>query len=150
MIMFHAVVKFIPNFAGGTGVKQHLGMYIAFRKKKFKVLRYLLQLLYLTTHIDLPLHIAFNLHLQRIIKDYYDPVYHYSKYIADLEKEKIAGDELILVLLAKYLKRNITVVSPFNTWTIFLFLKTDIVLMFDGCFGATQHLSTSAAAQSGV
>ena len=88
------------------------------------------------------------MHLQRIIEDYYDPLYHYSEYVTDLEKEKIAGDELILILLAKYVKRNVTVVSPFNTWTIFPSMKTDIVLTYDGRFGTTQDLSTSAAAQS--
>ena len=123
-------------------------MYIASRKMKFKVIRHLLQLLYLTTHMYCSLHIKFYLHLQRIIEDYYDPVYHYSEYVADLEKEKIAGDDLTLVLLAKYLKHNVTVVSPFNTWTIFPSMKTDIILTYDGHFGATQDLSTSAAAQS--
>ena len=86
--------------------------------------------------------------LQTLIEGYYDPVYKYHDFITDLEMQKIVGDEMTLVLLAKYLKQNITVLSPFNTWTMYPTYKTDIVLTFDGRFAPTQDLSTSVAAQS--
>ena len=82
------------------------------------------------------------------MESYYDPVYHYDDFIKDLEWERIVGDELLLVLLANFLKRNITVISPFNTLTIYPMYKTDIILTYARKFGATQDLSTSVATQS--
>ena len=82
------------------------------------------------------------------MESYYDPVYCYDDFIKDLEWERIVGDEISLVLLAKFLKRNIMVISPFNTWTMYPMYKTNIVLTYAGKFGATQDLSTSVAAQS--
>ena len=58
------------------------------------------------------------------------------------------GDELTLVLLVKYLKCNISVISPFNTWIMYPTLAKDIILMYDGRFGAMQDLSSVVVAQS--
>ena len=85
---------------------------------------------------------------QDLIEGFYDPVYRFHDFVKDLAEEKIVGDELTLVLLSRYLKRNITVISPFNTWTMFPTMTTDIVLTYDGRFWPTQDLSTSAVAQS--
>ena len=38
--------------------------------------------------------------------------------------------------------------SPFNTWCMYPTYQPDIVLTFDGRFGATQDLSTSIEAKS--
>ena len=85
---------------------------------------------------------------QHIIENYYKPKYRFSDCVKDLECEKVAGDELSVVLLSKYLRRNITVVGPFQTWSMFPTMKQDIILTFDGRFGSTQDLTQSAAAQS--
>ena len=82
------------------------------------------------------------------MESYYDPIYCYDEFVKDLEWEKIVSDKLSLVLLAKFLKHNIMVISPFNTWTMYPTYKTDIILTYDGRFGATQDLSTSVATQS--
>ena len=83
-----------------------------------------------------------------MIEEYYDPKYHFNDFVKDLKEEKVTGDELTLILIARYLKRNITVLSPFNTWTLYPTLSTDIVLMYDGHYSPMQDLSSSAAAQS--
>ena len=54
----------------------------------------------------------------------------------------------MLVLPAKFLRRNITVISPFNTWTMFPTMDRDIILTYDGRFGATQDLATALENQS--
>ena len=66
----------------------------------------------------------------------------------ELEQEKIVGDELTLVLLVCFLKRNVTIMAPYNTWTLYPTLKPDIILSYDGRFAPTQDLSASAASQS--
>ena len=48
----------------------------------------------------------------------------------------------MLVLLAKFLHQNITVISPFNTWTMYP------ILTYDGRFGATQDLAATLETQS--
>ena len=85
---------------------------------------------------------------QKLIEDYYDPKYHFNAYVKDLESERIIGDELTLVLLARYMKRNVSVMTPYNTWTLYPSLKQDIILVYDGRFSPIQDLSNSAAAQS--
>ena len=54
----------------------------------------------------------------------------------------------MLVLLAKFLQRNITVISPFNTWTMYLSLPQDIILAYDGHFAVTQDLVSALENQS--
>ena len=66
----------------------------------------------------------------------------------ELEQEKIVGDELTLVLLACFLKTNVTVMAPYNTWTLYPTLKLDIILSYDGRLAPTQDLSALAASQS--
>ena len=39
MIMFHTTAKFVANCSGGTTLKRQLGVYIASRKKKYKVMK---------------------------------------------------------------------------------------------------------------
>ena len=85
---------------------------------------------------------------QKLIEDYYDLKYLFNAYVKDLEKERIVGDELTLVLLACYMKRNVSVMTLYNTWTLYPSLKQDIILVYDGRFAPTQDLSTSAAVQS--
>ena len=85
---------------------------------------------------------------QKLIQDYYDPKYHFNAYVKDLESERIVGDKLTLMLLACYMKRNVSVMTPYNTWTLYPSLKQDIILVYDGRFSPTQDLSNSAAAQS--
>ena len=83
-----------------------------------------------------------------MVEQYYSPKYSFSSYCHDLQAEKIAGDELHVVLMAKYLRRNITVFTPFNTWTMYPSLKEDIILTYDGKYGATQDLETATGNQS--
>ena len=83
-----------------------------------------------------------------MVESYYSPKYPFSEFCRDLESEKVQGDELILVLLAKFLWRNITVISPFNTWTMYPSLPQDIILTYDGRFAATQDLASALENQS--
>lgn len=83
-----------------------------------------------------------------MIETYYSPKCPFSQYCRELESEKLQGDELMLVLLAKFLRRNITVISPFNTWTMFPTMDRDIILTYDGRFGATQDLAAALENQS--
>ena len=41
-----------------------------------------------------------------------------------------------------------SVMTPYNTWTLYPSLKQDIILVYDGRFSPTQDLSNSTAAQS--
>ena len=66
----------------------------------------------------------------------------------DLEVEKIAGDEMTVLLLCKYLQHNISIMFPFYTWSMCPSLPKDIILSFDEWFSPTQDLSQSAGAQS--
>ena len=86
--------------------------------------------------------------LQKIIEDYYNPKYYFSNYVKQLEQDKIIGDELTLVLLACFLKRNVTIMAPNNMWAMYQTLKQDIILAYDGRFAPTQDLSASASSQS--
>ena len=54
----------------------------------------------------------------------------------------------MLVLLAKFLHQNITVILPFHTWTMYPTMDKDIILMYDGHFGATQDLGAALENQS--
>ena len=83
-----------------------------------------------------------------MIEEYYNLKYRFNDFVRDLKEEKVAGNELTLILIARYLKRNITVLSPFNMWTLYPTLSRDIVIMYDWRFAPTQDLSTSATAQS--
>ena len=62
--------------------------------------------------------------------------------------EKIAGDEMMVLLLCKYLRHNITIMFPFYTWSMCLSLPKDIILSFDGQFSPTQDLSQSVGVLS--
>ena len=86
--------------------------------------------------------------MQGLIEAYYSPKCPFSQFCWELESEKVQGDELMLVLLAKFLCQNITVISPFNTWTMFPTMDKDIILTYDGRFGATQDLAGSLENQS--
>ena len=66
----------------------------------------------------------------------------------ELEQEKIVGNELTLILLAHFLKRNVTIMAPYNMWTLYPTLKPDIILSYDGRFAPTQDLSALVASQS--
>ena len=83
-----------------------------------------------------------------MVESYYSPKYPFLEFCRDLESEKVQGDELILVLLAKFLWRNITVISPFNTWTMYPSLPQDIILTYNGRFAATQDLASALKNQS--
>ena len=58
------------------------------------------------------------------------------------------GDELIVVLLARFLRRNISILSPFNKWKMYPTLPDDIILMFDTRYNSTQDLATATQNQS--
>ena len=83
-----------------------------------------------------------------MVESCYSPKYPFSEFCHDLETEKVQGDELMLVLLAKFLRRNITVISPSNTWTMYPSLPQDIILTYDGHFAATQDLASALENQS--
>ena len=85
---------------------------------------------------------------QHIVESYDSPKYPFLEFYGDLESEKVHGDELMLVLLAKFLRRNITMISAFNTWTMFPSLPQDIILTYDGHFAATQDLASALENQS--
>ena len=88
------------------------------------------------------------MNFQELIESYYSPKYPFSEFCHDLDCEKVHGDELMLVLLAKFLRRKITVISPFNTWTMYPSLPQDIILTYDGHFAATQDLASALKNQS--
>ena len=64
-----------------------------------------------------------------------------------MEHEKVQGDELTVVL-ARYLRRNIMVIAPFTMWTMYPTLQQDIILMYDGRYGATHNLAAAMSNQS--
>ena len=80
--------------------------------------------------------------IQTLIESYYQPKYRFLEFCKDLEQ----GDELTVMLLARYLRQNI--MSPFATWTIYPMLQKDIILMYDGRYGATQNLAAAMSNQS--
>ena len=89
-----------------------------------------------------------NYELQQLINDYYGDQNSLKDFIQDHKTEKIAGDEMSIILLSKYLQRNITVIAPFATWTMYPSLEQDIILIYDGKFSPTQDLTNPAAVES--
>ena len=79
------------------------------------------------------------------MESFYEPRKSFDEYVNHLEKDKVAGDELSVVLLSKYLKRNITVLGPSRTWKMYPVMKDDIVISFDGRYYATQDTKSSIA-----
>ena len=86
--------------------------------------------------------------LQAMIENYYEPMYKFKDFCKDLKNDKVHGDELYIVLLSRYLRRNITVLSPFDKWKMYPTLQDDIILMFDGRYWPTQNLSQVQSEQS--
>ena len=72
----------------------------------------------------------------------------FSSYCKDLESEKVEGDELTVVLLARYLRCNISILSPFNKWKMYPSLPDDIILMYDARYNPTQDLGKATQNQS--
>ena len=108
MILYHAVAKFLPNVTGGMPLKKQLGVYVASLKKKYKVnfvaFRKLTSsfLLCVKSHPSNIYNYAIFF-IQNLIETYYELQYKFTDFVKDLEVEKIAGDELTVLLLCKYL-----------------------------------------------
>lgn len=68
---------------------------------------------------------------QEIIDKYYSD-YSYKEMVHSLRKLKEAGDETTIILAGKWLRRNITVISPERDWRLYDGIKDDIVIIYRG------------------
>ena len=55
-----------------------------------------------------------------------------EKYYENLKTKKFPPDELSLILLAKWLRRNITIVTSKEIWSVYARAKPDLVICYRG------------------
>lgn len=139
LAQYHAVAKQCTTFAGGTDLKAHLAQYIVRFEKKwkvhFKTKTHEACTLFLHSEIviDTFINVLFPFNLQTLIEDHLaSKKITFEAYQSEIATVKSGGDELSLLLMAKMLRRNITVITAYSTWHFFNSAAMDIVLGYNG------------------
>ena len=119
---------------------RNIGQYIQCKPKRFTVS---------TLSLPLPLHFraqflinyfqcslfmyphSASIYLQKLVSAYYSE-YGFDDLVNDLMSAKEVGDEFTLMLAAKWLRRNITVITSKKDWSVYTNCPHDIVVTYKG------------------
>ena len=131
--MYHAVIKDLDEYNGGTDLMRNIGIYIQRKPKKYTVIVTLVKCFKINRFPLFQIYISYkyDLLLQKIIKAYYED-YSFDEMVNHFMDAKETGDEFTLLLASKWLRRNITVVTSKKDWSVYPNCRPDIVVTYKG------------------